>query len=101
MILTDEERWCAGRKFSRSQHLEHIEMYWVPTIRGVIARTIGATREFRLPPGAISIGIYTPPFNVETFLGDLEDLLVKTEREVLLRAIDRNDQDTDPNAAAV
>jgi len=88
--LTREERWCAGRKFSRNAtNLAHFEMYWVPSIRGVIARSVNATREFRLPPGTISIGIYTHPFSVEDFLGDLEDILAKQRAQ---RAEGNDDQ---------
>jgi hypothetical protein len=75
--LNSEERWCAGRKFARSMHLEHIEVYWVPSIRGIIVRSINATRIFRLPAGSISVGVYAQPFKTEDFLNDLEDVLAK------------------------
>jgi hypothetical protein len=76
-LLTADERWCAGRKFARSMHLEHIEVYWVPSIRGIIVRSINATRIFRLPEGTISVGVYAQPFKTEDFLSDLEATLAK------------------------
>jgi hypothetical protein len=79
-LLTAEERSCAEKKFARSmKFLEHVEMYWVPSIRGIVARTVGATREFKLPVGSVSIGIYMNPFPTAEFIGDLEDTLAKIE----------------------
>ena len=77
LLLSSEERWCAGRKFARSMHLEHFEVYWVNSIRGIIVRSINATRIFRLPAGTVSVGVYASPFKTEDFLDDLEGVLAK------------------------
>jgi hypothetical protein len=59
--------------------MEHFEVYWVPSIRGIIMRSIGAKNIFRLPAGTVSVGVYSRPFKAEDFLEDLEACLVKLE----------------------
>jgi hypothetical protein len=100
--LNEEETRCARRKFTRHLFvLGHIEVFFVPSIRGIITRSVNAQREFRLPPGSILIGTYAHPNpkpesgsgrhdtrsvndgrlvgapHVDDFLGDLDDVLAK------------------------
>lgn len=85
--LSDEERRCARQKFWRSlRYLRHIEMFYVPSIRGVISRSIGAKHVFRLPLGSIPIGVYQFPFPADDFLGDLDDVLAQLEAAQKRRA---------------
>jgi hypothetical protein len=102
--LNEEETRCARRKFTRHLYsLEHIEVFFVPSIRGIITRSVNVQREFRLPQGSIRVGIYAyshisqqqPDRSitqrrrsdegrfiggmqyVDNFLGDLDDALAK------------------------
>jgi hypothetical protein len=76
--LNDDERRCARKKFVRHVYfMDHIEVFYVPSIKGIITRSVNAEREFRLPAGSIRVGTYAHPFDGDAFLGDLDDVLAK------------------------
>jgi hypothetical protein len=61
-------------------NLSQVDLYWTPSGRRVIARALGAERKpLPLPTDARLIGTYAHPFNVNDFLGDLDDLIAKLD----------------------
>lgn len=95
-VLTREERYCAGRKFSRNlRNLGEAAVYFYPPLpdrptRGIVMRSVSTTRSLTLPVGAVFIGVYTPPFSTEDFLDDLDAVLVK---EIVTAQHRAHDQD--------
>lgn len=82
------ERRRYKRQFTMTlANLSHVEMYWSPSRRRVLARAAKCSRRFTLPLDAMLIGEYAHPFNVNDFLGDLDDLLAKIEFDARLFGI--------------
>jgi hypothetical protein len=77
--LSKIEQWRFKKAFSASLcNLSQIQMYWSPSRRRIIARAVVTEIRARtLPADAVLIGTYSHPFNVNDFLGDLEDVLAK------------------------
>lgn len=81
-MLSLLERRRLKRQFSMTLvNREHVEIYWTPSGKRIIARTVAAAdkglRRRVLPDDAHLVGTYAHPFNVNDFLGDLDDLLTK------------------------
>lgn len=60
-------------------NLGEFQVFWIPGRRTIAARSVGCSRRFALPAGAVSVGVYAQPFDSEEFLGDLDDVLAKLE----------------------
>lgn len=77
--LSVDEQALFKRRFSTSLcNLSQVEMYWSQSGRRIIARAVVTELSQRvLPPDAVLIGSYSHPFNVNDFLGDLDDVLAK------------------------
>lgn len=66
-------------------NLGEFRVYWLPAHRRIMARSISCTRQFRVPPGAELVGVYSNPFKTEAFFDDLDDLI----RRLAANASDR------------
>lgn len=56
-------------------NLGTFRVYWLPEHRRIMARSISCTRQFRVPPGAELLGVYSAPCKSEAFFEDLDDLI--------------------------
>jgi hypothetical protein len=61
-------------------NLERFNVFWVPRLRRILARSIGCTREFAVPDGALHVGIYSQPCSAKAFFSDLDDVIRKQLR---------------------
>lgn len=57
-------------------------VYWVPSMRRILARSISCSRQFRVPEEALLVGAYAAPCSVREFLDDLDELIQRQHREV-------------------
>jgi hypothetical protein len=55
------------------------KLFWIPAERRVAARSVSVTRHFKVPPGAVLVGVYAHGKDIRT-LDVLEDLLETLER---------------------
>ncbi len=60
-------------------NLGEFRVYWLPARRRIMARSISCTRQFRVPPGAELVGVYSNPFKTEAFFDDLDDVIRRIE----------------------
>jgi hypothetical protein len=80
--LSKVERRLIARQFCRSLvTMSHIAVYWDPVATHFHARVAVGTRRHPLPDNVHYVGTYSHPFNVNDFLGDLNDLEARLEAE--------------------
>jgi hypothetical protein len=77
--LTHEERKRLANRISMT--LANLPgaftLYWIPEQRRIAARSIDSAKPWRVPPGALKIGVYCGPMRARTVLEDLEDALAR------------------------
>lgn len=56
-------------------NLGEFRVYWLPEHRRIMARSISCTRQFRVPPGAELVGVYSAPCRTDQFFDDLDDVI--------------------------
>jgi hypothetical protein len=91
-VLDLVERRRLKRQFSMTlANKGHVEIYWTPSGKRIIARTVAAadvgSRRTALPDDVHLVGTYAHPFNVNDFLGDLDDLLTKLAHASTTQAV--------------
>lgn len=70
------DRACMRQQFTMSlANLGRFRVYWLPEHRRIMARSISCIRQFRVPPGAELVGVYTSPCRPDQFFDDLDDLI--------------------------
>jgi hypothetical protein len=74
-LTIDERRRLAGQISMSLCNLEAFRLFWIPLSRRVTARSIQPRRRFRLPPGALEVGVYAYGVKTADVLRDLEDFI--------------------------
>lgn len=70
------DRAAMRQQFTMSlANLGRFRVYWLPEHRRIMARSISCIRQFRVPPGAELVGVYTSPCRPDQFFDDLDDLI--------------------------
>ena len=80
--LDPTEPWRYSRRAFKSQfsmtcaNLAEFRAYWIGDPLRFLARSLICERQFRVPGGAIEIGVYERGIDPETFLADLDCVLL-------------------------
>ena len=56
-------------------NLGEFRVFWLPEHRRIMARSVSCTRHFKVPPGALLVGVYSTPCKTDAFFDDLDELL--------------------------
>lgn len=76
------DRAAVRQQFTMScANLGEFRAFWVPDHRRIACRSVSCSRQFRVPPGALEIGVYSAPCATDTFFEDLDDLLTRSCHE--------------------
>jgi hypothetical protein len=79
--MTIEERRHFKRQFGMTlANLSEARIYWSDQERRILARSPGAVKLHTLPPDAQLVGAYSHPFDLETFMDDLDDHILTRAR---------------------
>lgn len=83
------DRAAIRSQFSMSlANLGEFRVYWLPEPRRIMARSVSCTRQFRVPPGAELVGVYSAPCRTDAFFDDLDDLIRRLAAHVPARAVE-------------
>lgn len=81
------DRAAIRSQFSMSlANLGEFRVYWLPEPRRIMARSVSCTRQFRVPPGAELVGVYSAPCRTDAFFDDLDDLIRRIAANAPARA---------------
>lgn len=67
-------------------NLGEFRVFWLPELRRIMARSISCTRHFKVPEGALLVGVYSNPCRTDAFFDDLDELLRTASEPSALRA---------------
>lgn len=69
-------------QFSMScSNLAEFRAYWIGDPERFLARSVACQRAFRIPAGAVEIGVYAHPFNPDAFLADLDCVIATIDNQ--------------------
>jgi hypothetical protein len=77
--LTQAERATIRQRASAAlANLGEFRLYWVPKHRCITARSLSVRRRFRIPRGAVEVGLYSSAGSrARDILDDLSELLAR------------------------
>ncbi len=74
--LTKAERARIRSQVSMTlANLAAFKLFWLPSRRRILARSVSCTRHFRVPVDAVLVGTFERPIAAADILRDLEELL--------------------------
>lgn len=80
-LAPNERRLIRSRIAMALCNLPEFRVYWLPGHRMVACRSLSVRRRFRLPPGAVELGVYSHDgTTAPEIVRDLEELIARLPR---------------------